>query len=164
MGFAVHAWTGGRTKWNRMRFGLPKTHALDALCVGDIAKVSRGSHLALRIRVKGRGQRCRTNVNAFGFPRGYRIRRKRVYGFQTGDLVRADVPRGKNAGVHRGCVAVRAIGSFRVGKIDGISWRYCRIIQHADGYEYTQEGVNGGSSLGLEMLASATTQCDDDRE
>jgi hypothetical protein len=62
-----------------------------------------------------------------------------VHGFQTGDLVRAEVPQGKRAGVHIGRVTVRRNGSFRVGKNDGISWRRCRLLQRADGYAYEQK-------------------------
>jgi 5-methylcytosine-specific restriction endonuclease McrA len=136
LGFAVTCRSGGRTKWNRSRLGLPKTHALDALCVGEVAKVSGAGGPVLRIRAIGRGVRCRTNVDAHGFPRGYRMRCKRVYGFQTGDLVQAEVPCGKHAGVHVGRVTVRRNGSFRVGKVGSLSWRHCRLLQRADGYEY----------------------------
>jgi len=65
---------------------------------------------------------------------------KHVHGFATGDLVRAELPAGKHAGVHIGRVAVRASGSFRVGTVDGISWRHCRLLQRADGYEYAWKG------------------------
>jgi 5-methylcytosine-specific restriction endonuclease McrA len=139
MGLEVVCWSGGRTKWNRTRWGWPKTHALDALCVGEVEKVSGASLPVLTIRGMGRGVRCRTNVDAHGFPRGYLLRQKRVHGFQTGDLVRAEVPCGKPAGVHVGRVRVRRNGSFRVGKIDGISWRHCQLLQRADGYEYEQK-------------------------
>jgi hypothetical protein len=70
------------------------------------------------------------------------MRRKAVHGFQTGDLVRADVPRGKKTGVHRGRVAVRATGSFNIQTstdvAQGISWRYCTMLQRGDGYGYVQ--------------------------
>jgi 5-methylcytosine-specific restriction endonuclease McrA len=140
-GFAVMHWTGGRTKWNRTRVGLPKTHALDALCVGDIAAVTGAGMLVLGIQARGRGMRCRTSWTTQGFPRGYKIRHKSVQGFQTGDLVRADVPAGKHAGTRVGRVAVRASGSFRVGDSDGINWRYCTLMQRADGYDYMQTGA-----------------------
>jgi hypothetical protein len=139
MGYPVTCWSGGRTKWNRTRFGLPKTHALDALCVGEVAKVGRAQQPVLHIRGVGRGVRCRTNVDAQGFPRGYKMRQKRVQGFQTGDLVRAEVPQGRWAGVHVGRVVVRRSGSFRIGQADHISWRYCQLWQRADGYEYEQQ-------------------------
>lgn len=141
MGFEVRSWTGGRTKWNRERFGLPKAHAVDALCVGEVAGVSGAHSPVLLIRATGRGQRQRTNTDAAGFPRGYRMRRKTVCGFRTGDLVLAVVPAGKNAGVHVGRATVRASGWFRVGARDGIPWRRCRLLQRADGYEY---GLKGG--------------------
>ena len=53
-------------------------------------------------------------------------------------MVRARVPRGKTKEVHIGRVAVRTAGSFRVGKVDGISWKYCEILQQTNGYEYTK--------------------------
>ncbi len=154
LGLEVRAWSGGRTKWNRTRFGIPKTRALDALCVGDLAGVTGAGAPVLGIKATGRGQRRRTNVDASGFPRGYRMRQKTVHGFQTGDLVRAEVPRGKHAGIRSGRVVVRASGSFRVGEADGISWRYCRLLQRADGYEYTLKGGSGASSPGMNAGAS----------
>lgn len=154
-GLPVHAWTGGRTKYNRTRLGIPKSHALDALCVGSIAGVSGKGLPVLGIKALGRGQRCRTNVDAHGFPRGYRMRGKTVRGFRTGDLVRAVVPEGKQAGVHTGRVAVRASGSFRVGKADGISWKHCRLLQRGDGYEYDRGG-SGAASPGVNAGASGT--------
>ncbi len=39
-GLPVSVGTGGRTKWNRSRFGIPKTHAHDALCVGAVESFS----------------------------------------------------------------------------------------------------------------------------
>lgn len=137
LGLPVGTWTGGRTRWNRARFGIEKTHANDALCVGEIAGVRLGKLKTLRIKATGRGEHCRTNWTAEGFPRGYRMRKKQVRGFKTGNLVRAAVPAPlKTAGIHRGRVAVRASGSFRVSNVDGINARYCLLVQRADGYEY----------------------------
>ncbi len=136
-GLPVGTWTGGRTRWNRARFGIEKTHANDALCVGEIAGVTLGRLKTLRIKATGRGDHCRTNWTEKGFPRGYKMRQKQVRGFKTGDVVRAAVPAPlKTAGIHRGRVAVRASGSFRVGNVDGINARYCVLVQRADGYEY----------------------------
>ncbi|MBI5813576.1 MAG: RNA-guided endonuclease IscB [Deinococcota bacterium] len=154
MGLPVRAWTGGRTKYNRVRLGIPKAHALDALCVGDIAGVSHSQVPVLPIKALGRGRRRRTNVDAQGFPRGYRMRSKAVRGFRTGDLVRALVPEGKRAGAHIGSLAVRASGSFRVGTADGISWEYCRLLQRADGYAI---GKSGASAPGVNAGASGAT-------
>jgi 5-methylcytosine-specific restriction endonuclease McrA len=148
LGLPVTGWSGGLTRWNRERFGLPKTHALDALCVGDVAGVDPGGGRTLLIEAVGRGQYQRTNVDGAGFPRGYRMRQKRVHGFQTGDLVRAEVPAPlKTAGRHVGPVAVRVSGFFRVGRVDGIGWRYCRQVQRADGYAYQLVEKGGGADL-----------------
>ena len=137
LGLPIGTWSGGRTRWNRDRFGIEKAHCLDALCVGTLAGVHVPPLCPLAITAQGRGRYQRTNVNGSGFPRGYFKREKRVRGFSTGDLVRAEVPAHlKTGGVRLGRVAVRASGSFRVGKTDGINARYCRVLQRMDGYSY----------------------------
>ena len=96
------------------------------------------------LKTTGRGSYQRTRLDKFGFPRGYLMRTKRVHGFGTGDMVRADVPSGVKAGIHTGRVAVRASGSFNIqshqdGKsvvVQGISYKHCRVIQRGDGYGY----------------------------
>ena len=139
-GLPMEAASGGRTKFNRTRLGIPKTHALDAACVGMADVVTRWRRPTLQIKCTGRGSYQRTRLNGHGFARGYLTRRKRHFGFQTGDLVRASVPDGKKAGTHSGRVAVRASGSFNVqtakGAVQGISHRHCTLIQRADGYGY----------------------------
>ena len=139
LGLPIGIWSGGRTRWNRDRFGIEKDHCLDALCVGDLAGVGRPPASILIIRAQGRGSYQRTNVDGSGFPRGYLTRAKRIRGYSTGDLVRATVPAPlKTAGVHVGRVAVRASGFFRVGKVDGINAKYLALLQRKDGYEYGQ--------------------------
>jgi len=90
---------------------------------------------------------CR--VDRFGFPRTSAKQVKRVHGFQTGDMVQADVPTGKKAGVYLGRVAIRTSGSFNLktanATIQDISHRYCNLLQRADGYSYEQE--QGGTAL-----------------
>jgi 5-methylcytosine-specific restriction endonuclease McrA len=136
-GIPIETGSGGRTKYNRSRFGLPKTHALDALCVGVVAAVSNWERSTLAIRAMGRGSYQRTNVDASGFPRGFLDARKLHHGFRTGDLVRAIVPNGKKAGMHMGRIAVRAMGRFRFSKgADGISYKHCRLLMRGDGYDY----------------------------
>jgi hypothetical protein len=94
----------------------------------------------LRIKCTGRGAYQRTRVDAYGFPRGILMREKQVHGFKTGDRVSADVPKGKKVGQYVGRVAVRASGNFNIqtpaGAIQGISHRYCKLLQRADGYAY----------------------------
>jgi len=142
-GLPVEVGTGGRTKYNRTRLNLPKTHALDALCVGlsTPERVRLNGAGLLTIRAQGRGQYRRTLVSASGFPRGYLMRHKMVRGFRTGDVVQATIPKGKYAGRHSGTVLVRAGGYFdlkRAGRLvaQGIAARYCRRAQRSDGYGY----------------------------
>jgi 5-methylcytosine-specific restriction endonuclease McrA len=138
---AVETGSGGRTKWNRSRMGIPKTHALDAACVGDVGNITGWQRPTLTIKAMGRGSYQRTRLDQHGFPHGYLLRSKSVKGFQTGDLVVALVPRGKKAGRHVGRVAIRRTGSFNIqtaeGVVQGISHRYCRTVQRNDGYRYS---------------------------
>ena len=141
-GLAVETGSGGLTKFNRTRLGIPKTHALDAACVGTVGAIRDSNRPTLRIQCTGRGSYQRTRLTAQGFPRGYLMRKKQVHGFQTGDMVKAVVPTGKKAGTHCGRVAVRASGSFNIqtpqGAVQGISYRYCQVVQRNDGYGYQQ--------------------------
>lgn len=139
-GLAVTTGSGGLTKFNRSRLGIPKTHALDAVCVGVTHAVTGWRKPTLTIKAMGRGCYQRTRLDRFGFPRGYLTRHKRIQGFQTGDTVIARVTTGKKAGLHAGRVAVRASGSFNIqtadGVVQGISHQHCRVVQRADGYTY----------------------------
>ena len=140
-GLPVETGSGGLTKYNRARLGIPKTHALDAACAGQVDALQSWRRPTLAIKATGRGSYQRTRLDRFGFPRGYLTRQKRIHGVQTGDRVVAGVPTGKKAGVHIGRVAVRASGSFNIqtaqGVVQGISHRHCRVLQRADGYGYS---------------------------
>jgi len=86
-------------------------------------------------------------LDRYGFPRGYRKRRKLFYGFQTGDMIKAFVSEGKYKGIWKGTVACRESGYFdiknRAGKriAQGISYKYCKVIQRFDGYCYDLEQI-----------------------
>ena len=159
-GLPVECGTGGRTKLNRVSFDLPKEHYYDAVCVG----VSTPDALHIRtnmvqvIKAVGRGSHQRTNVNASGFPRGYFAQQKRFYGFQTGDLVKAVIPKGKKAGVYLGSVACRRTGSFdiktKAGRVQGLNHKYFTLIQRANGYQYFTERIPAISSPHLKKGAS----------
>lgn len=144
-GLPLEVGTSARTKFNRKNQGYGKAHWIDAACVGD-----SGSDVwlnpdmqILHIRATGRGSRQACSMDKYGFPRTKPKRFKEVRGFRTGDLVRAIVPNNlKTSGTHVGRVAIRASGSFRVGDIDGINWRYCKLVQRADGYEYAKAGAS----------------------
>ncbi|XRQ05885.1 RNA-guided endonuclease IscB [Actinomadura welshii] len=143
----VRTASGGRTKWNRTRTGLPKTHTLDALCVGHLDTIDRIPRTVLTAAATGRGTYTRTRTDRYGFPRLRLPRVKTFFGYQTGDLARAVVPAGKNAGTHTGRIAVRASGSFNIrtrhGLLQGVRHKHLHLLQRADGYGYTTkpEGV-----------------------
>jgi len=143
LGLPLETGTGGRTKYNRTHQGYPKAHWIDAACVGTTGQsvFLRPEQVPLQIQATGRGSRQMCRMDRYGFPRTAAKRHKQVHGFQTGDLVRAIVPQGKNRGLHRGRVAVRTSGSFRIGSADGISWWNCHRLQIADGYAYHRVSV-----------------------
>ena len=110
-GLFVEIGSGGRTKYNRTRLGLPKTHWLDAACVGastpEKLRVLVSEPLQLKATGHGTRQMCRTDK--YGFPSRYVPRHKFVKGFQTGDIVKAVVTKGKKIGTYLGRVAVRKL-------------------------------------------------------
>jgi 5-methylcytosine-specific restriction endonuclease McrA len=143
-GLPIEVGTGGRTKFNRIKKGLPKTHWLDAVCVGastpETIKVEGVQPLGIVATGHGSRQMCR--VDRYGFPRTKAKQKKCVHGFQTGDIVKAIVPEGKKAGTYIGCVAIRTSGSFNLKTetgIQGVNYRYCHLLQHADGYNYKKK-------------------------
>ena len=144
-GLPVTTGSGGRTRFNRSRLGVPKTHALDAACVGPMEALLEWEKPTLAIKATGRGRYQRTQVDANGFPCGYLTRQKRIKGFQTGDQVKANVTQGKKVGTYTGRVAVRASGSFNIqtahGVVQGIGYRHCTVLQRADGYGYSRLGI-----------------------
>jgi 5-methylcytosine-specific restriction endonuclease McrA len=146
-GVPIFTGSGGRTKWNRNRFGVPKTHTLDALCVGEVAGVVSWPSQVIIAKATGRGTYARTVPNKSGFPRSRRPRTKQVHGFQTGDLVKAVVPSGKRPGTYIGRVTVRTRGYFDIrtaaGLVRSINHRYCTMLQRSDGWKWgvQAEGV-----------------------
>lgn len=159
-GISVECGTGGRTKNNRIRLGLPKEHYYDAVCVGastpDILLFKTDT--VQFIKAVGRGTHQRTNVNASGFPRGHFARQKQFFGFQTGDMVKAVVPSGKKAGIYYGTVACRKSGSFDIKtlieRVQGINHKYFALVQKSDGYKYYTERACVTSSPWLKRGAS----------
>jgi hypothetical protein len=141
LGRPVHAWSGGRTKWNRSAMGLEKTHTLDALSVGRLDHASgdaivRFPGQVLVVKATGRGSYARTTPDRFGFPRLRRARTKQHFGYITGDLVRATVPTGKWAGTWTGRISVRARGQHSLSTSAGrfnVSHSNLRLLQRGTG-------------------------------
>jgi hypothetical protein len=144
MGLPVEVGTGGRTKWNRTTRQLPKTHGVDAACVGastpEVLQV--WGVVPLVVTATGWQSRQICLMDDRGFPRTRAKQQSRVQGFRTGDMVPAVVPTGTTAGTYVGRVAVRTTGQFNVttstGTIGGIAASSCRTLQHRDGYSYAK--------------------------
>ena len=136
--------SGGQTKYNRFSQGYPKDHWIDAACIGDSGQKVDLTEIdaILKIQATGRGSRQMCKPNRYGFPRTSAKRKKRVMGFQTGDIVHAFVPQGKKQGTHIGKAAIRGSGYFNIKAKEttqGIHARYCKCLHKADGYEYIQK-------------------------
>ncbi|EFH90056.1 RNA-guided endonuclease IscB [Ktedonobacter racemifer] len=134
----VECGSGGLTKFNRTMRKLPKTHWLDAACVGTstpVALLNKGT-VPLHITATGHGRRQICSTDKYGFPKQHKERKKKFLGYQTGDMVKAITPKG----TFEGRIAIRHRPSFRLGKAD-IHPKYMRCVHRSDGYEYRQKGV-----------------------
>jgi 5-methylcytosine-specific restriction endonuclease McrA len=147
LGLPIECGSGGLTKFNRARRGLPKTHWLDACCVGKstplVLQVKGVS--ALFIKATGHGCRQMCLMDEHGFPRTKPKQKQFKHSFRTGDMVRAVVPAHLNhPGIHVGRMSANAKGAFTIvtakGKVTDIGKKYCRRLQKADGYSYLQKG------------------------
>ena len=136
----------------------PKTHWLDAACVGKstpeqlIVEVKK----PLLIAAKGHGTRQRCRPDKYGFPNGaigygeetspslapkaHAPKAKFFQGFQTGDIVRASILKGKFSGNYVGRIAIRFRPCFRLStaghKPFDVHPKYLQTIHKSDGYEY----------------------------
>src|SRR5690606_7875260 len=115
-GLPLEVGTGGRTKYNRSKQGYPKTHWLDAACVGESGESVYAplDFAPLLIKATGRQSRQMCRMDKYGFPRTSAKQGRVQFGFQTGDIVRAVVTQGKKQGVYSGRVAVRNSGRFNI--------------------------------------------------
>lgn len=152
LGIPVTTGTGGQTKYNRTTQGISKTHWQDAACVGQTPQLQFLTNQPLMIAAKGHGVRQRAVTDKYGFPKQHRGRFKLSHGFKTGDIVNADIPKGKYSGRHRGLrIAARAKPTFALypnngGKQFDAHCKYLTTVHKADGYAYQFVGGNSSSS------------------
>jgi len=132
-GLAIEIGTGGLTKYNRTLQVLPKTHWLDAACVGKSTPMLEiATTRPLLITCKGRGGRQKAALNKYGYP----IRHnplKPIKGWQTGDIAKHKVH-----GI--GIITPRSRGSFVLTKPDKTQKSVKPIdlkpVFRRDGYSY----------------------------
>ncbi len=144
LGLPIEYGSGGLTKYNRTTRELPKTHWLDAACVGKSTpeRIETVSVVPLAITAFGHGCRQMCLMDKYGFPRTS-AKKRGTHGFRTGDIVKAVVPAHlKNAGTHVGRISAKASGSFTIATgsktVTDIGKNYCRKVQQADGYGYSR--------------------------
>ena len=145
------------TKYNREELGLPKEHYYDALSVGEVPnKFNFLTDKILQISAKGRGSRQMCRMDKYGFPGTKPKGSKLVKGFQTGDMVKAVVPSGLNAGKHLGRVIIKSSGYFEIksknSSVQGINHKYCRLIQRGDGYLYNYKESDFLSAIAKRLM------------
>ena len=152
-GLMVEMGTGGRTKYNRSVRNLPKTHWLDAVCVGQSTpdELKLDGVRPLFIKAMGRGNRQVCMTDRFGFRRRRKDgnyvsagRIKRASGFQTGDFVRAQTRHGTKVvriiGIRRG----KNCGIRLAGKATSIAYSKCTLVARSDGYAYQSSATQHG--------------------
>lgn len=145
--------SGGLTKFNRVRLNLPKTHWLDAACVGKVDSLEilttqppppyPPRELGGRITAKGWGCRQMVQNDKYGFPgKNYRAKQK-VKEWKRGDIV--SVIRGKFASITgKRIKTVRFKGNFDI-RLDtsiviSVSRNHLKAIHRQDGYDYAFVG------------------------
>jgi hypothetical protein len=130
--------SGGLTKFNRTRLNLPKAHWIDASCVGKVEKLELLTTKILTVKATGFGGRQRCQTDKFGYPQKHRPLRP-ISGFSTGDIVRANVPKGKYKGTFtaRVCPMSHGYGEFVIDKKRrSIKLDYLKTVHRKDGYDY----------------------------
>ena len=120
-GLPVETASGGHTKYNRYLRQIPKTHWLDAACVGDsnpnVLHWQRVKPMA--IKAMGHGQRQVVNVDAYGFPKG-KPKGIPVHSFRTSDIIRAEIPMEKYAGNYMDRISSIRTGQTRVALLANV--------------------------------------------
>lgn len=131
---------GWVTKRNRLDAKYLKDHWIDAACVKETANIPRWMK-GILITATGHGSRQMVKNDKYGFPCAKPKGNSTVYGFQTGDVVRSHVTKGKYKGKHYGRVAVMSSGYFTISKVP-VKFDTCKLIQKKDGYKYQAISVN----------------------
>lgn len=140
---SVLCWTGGRTKFNRCYQELPKSHSIDAACVGESGSaIKLKTQQPLIVTCKGHGNRQARRVNASGFPAV--IKAKSVFNHvTTGDIVRVCLAKDRKA-VKRGIYTARVKTPTAKGcevlinnnRVTIASIKALTFLHRSDGYSY----------------------------
>lgn len=140
-GLPVSTGSGGLTKYNRTRLSLPKTHWLDAACVGQIDFLEVLTNQPLLIKSTGQGNRQSTRNDKYGFPCAKP--RQSFTHCRTGDIVAIQLLEDRKrfqSGLYVGRVKTPTekgveikIGDFRLSTKDMSNVKF---LHKQDGYQY----------------------------
>ncbi|MCP4347699.1 MAG: HNH endonuclease [Desulfobacterales bacterium] len=134
-GLPVEAGSGGLTKFNRTRQGLPKSHWADAACVGkSTPEVLKTDDVKpLQIKARGQGGRQKAVPDKYGQPKQHRPL-KPIFGWRAGDMA--------EYGGMSVRVTPRTTGSFELTPVKGgrvFSRNFKKLVRvhRSDGYQYS---------------------------
>ena len=148
-GMPVHHGTGGQTKYNRTKAGLPKTHYYDAASVSCVPVDDTPEHPILAIHAVGYGHRgdlgnFQTVQTAPGFLRPYK-RIEHSNGFAKLDIVSIHTRKGRGFGCINSFdktaegknqkLRVKTDWTAKDGRVAG-NVTHLKRIQKRDGYAY----------------------------
>ena len=161
-GYSVSAHDAYTTSWTRGKLGIPKTHALDALCLGSPESVAPLPHNSFVIQATGHGDRQMLRPpDRHGNPRGQQYRdycalprqrqgytscpghrdpRRRLGGIGSGDLVRFTHP-GRGVLVGYGALDKRKkrVGLTSDGRPVSVRTSQARLLSRNNGYRILTE-------------------------
>ncbi|MCY7335385.1 MAG: HNH endonuclease [Chamaesiphon sp.] len=129
-GLPVSTGSGGLTKFNRTRLGLPKTHWLDSVCVGVVDKVKILINKILIVKATGKGTRRLCRINKFGFPCS-KPRHAYKHGWQTGDIATGKGVTGRVVVQSDTRLEIRVSGKRVGGKLNDF-----KLLHSKDSYSY----------------------------
>lgn len=130
-GLIVTTGSGGQTKFNRTRLGLPKAHWIDAACVGEVELLELVTLQPLLVKATGWGTRRLCRMNKYGFPCS-KPRQKYNIPWKTGDIARTiDGVVGRIVVQNEKRLEVRVNGTRHHCKVKEV-----KPMHRKDGYSY----------------------------
>ncbi|QDL08226.1 HNH endonuclease [Brasilonema octagenarum UFV-E1] len=129
-GLKVYANSGARTKFNRIKLGLPKAHWIDAACVDFVEKLIILTTKILTVKSTGKGTRRLCRINKFGFPCS-NPRTSYEHGWNTGDVATGKGVTGRVVVQSKTRLEIRIDGKRIGAQLSDFKKLHCK-----DGYSY----------------------------